>query len=54
VSAEDKVTCETATSVLSMDQMARNAATQTQGRYVMTTKISQQLFKHAYFNMLLF
>jgi hypothetical protein len=38
VSPYDKVTCEMATSVLSVDEMAREAATQIEGSYVMTTE----------------
>jgi hypothetical protein len=41
-------TCE------SVDHMTSDAATQTDSRYVMTTEKQKQLFKHAYFNMLLF
>jgi hypothetical protein len=54
MSPEEKVMCETATSVLYVDQMAREAATQMEGRYVMTSEKSKQAFKRAYFNMLLF
>jgi hypothetical protein len=53
-SPEGKVSWETATPVLFVDQMVRDATTQTEGRYGMTTEKSKQFFKRAYFNMLLF